>query len=84
LATPTLSVALQLTVWTEPTGQVSLPTGAVTVATGGVWSVPVSTVKVCPFEVPPAGAGVTTVIVWMPVVTRSDAGIEAVIWFAPT
>src|SRR6266404_5372508 len=42
------------------------------------------TVNVCAAEVPPPGAGVTTVTCGVPAVARSDAGIAAVSWVALT
>src|SRR5204863_9190581 len=67
---------------------VSVKAGPPTRALLGVRPVSVGaglfTVNVCAAEVPPPGAGVTTVTCGVPAVARSEAGIAAVSWVALT
>src|SRR5262249_57901768 len=64
--TAMLSVAVQVMLCTVPASQLSPPTGDDTVTTGGVVSPTLTIVSVWPFDVPPPGVGVNTVIVRLP------------------
>src|SRR5262249_32973561 len=76
--TTTLSVAVQVMLWIVPAPQRSPPTGDVIVTFGGVVSGVPLIGSVWPCDVPPPGAGVNTVIVFVPPASWSVAGIVAV------
>src|SRR6185369_14650026 len=72
------SVAVHVMLWTVPAPQLSPPTGDVIVTVGGVVSGVPLIVSVWPFDVPPPGAGVNTVIVFVAPAAWSVAVMIAV------
>ena len=83
-ATTTLSVAVQVIGCDVPAAQLSPPAGDVSETSGACVSGVPRMVSVWPFDVPPPGVGVNTVIVFVPPPPWSEARIVAVSWFTDT